>query len=270
MERFNEKKYWTWKKILVVLGIISILVIVKVFTSPPPSGKNSWREVFDDYLGNRESKALPELIKKYPKETKFLENEVSQVFSSMDVNDMKLMEELTQKAINLLPEDEKQQLMALHIRFNENGYGALTEDEINTMQELNKKAFNLLAPEDRAKLNKIFKKATDVVPQHRLKTLVNNLDHPDVTVRWQAIVELEKLGPKAEEVVQDIIPYLENDDWRVRYYAAEILGLIGSSAKPAIPALQKILNDPDEKVRVRASWALDEISKGKQRNNNGM
>lgn len=80
-------------------------------------------------------------------------------------------------------------------------------------------------------------------------------------MRWKAIVELEKLGPKAKEVVADIIPYLESNDWRVRYYSAEILGSIGPSAKPAIPALEKILNDPDEKVRLMASWAIGEISK---------
>jgi len=55
MERFNEKKYWTWKKTLVVLGIILMLVMVRIFTGSPPPGKNSWREVFNDYLGNKES-----------------------------------------------------------------------------------------------------------------------------------------------------------------------------------------------------------------------
>ncbi len=246
MEQFNEKKYWTWKKILVVLGIILILAMVRVFTG--------------DYFGNRQSKNLPKLI---------AENEVREAFSSMEENDINLMRELTQKAINLLPENEKQQLITLQNRFNKDGYTALTEDEISTMQELNKKALSLLPAEDKEKLNEIFEKTVNAVLEDTLKALVNNLGHSDEAVRWQAIVELEKLGPKAKGAVHDIIPYLERKDWRIRYYVAEILGTIGPSAKPAIPALQKALNDPDEKVRLRASWALDEISRDNQRSNNG-
>lgn len=273
MEQSDEKKYWTWKKMLAAIGIVLVLAMVKVFTGPPPPGKSSWREPMNDSSANRESKHLAKQIKKYPRETKFLENEIREAILSKEEQDIKLLEELTQKAMNLLPEDEKQQLIALQVRFNENGYGALTENEINTMQTLNKKAFDLLPAEDKVKLNKVFRETeeitTDVVLKDRLKALVDNLDHSDVAVRWKAIEELEKLGPKAKEVVHDIIPYLDSNDWRVRYYAAEILGMIGLSAKPAVPALQKALNDPDEKVRVRASWALDQISKDNQRNNNG-
>lgn len=252
MEHFNRKKYWTWGKILIGLGIIFTLFII--------------------YFASRESTNLPEQIKENPEEAKFLENKVRETFSSMDQNDIKLIGELTQKAINLLPENERQQLIALQIRFNEYGYDSLTEKEINIMQQLNKKALDLLPAEDKLKLSKIFEKATvevskDIKEQFSnqdkswLKELVNKLDDPDTAVRWKAIVELEKLGPKAKELVADIIPYLESNDWRVRYYSAEILGSIGASAKPAIPALEKILNDPDEKVRLMASWAIDEISK---------
>jgi len=252
MEQFNQKNYWTWRKILVGLGVIFILFII--------------------YFASRESTNLPEHIKKYPKETKLLEDKVREAVSSMDQDDINLMKELTQKAINLLPDDEKQRLIALQVRFNEYGYASLTENEINIMQQLNQKAFNLLPEEDRLKLSKIFEKAGDNIDKNikqqfpnqsksRLKELVDKLDDPSDAVRWQAIVELEKLGPKAKEIIPDLIRYLENDDWRIRYYTVEILGMIGPDAKAAVPALQKVSKDPDRKVRKRASWALDEISK---------
>ena len=258
MEQLNQKKYRAWRKILIGLGVIFILIII--------------------YFANRESPNLPKQIKKQPKETKFLEDKAREAFSSMDQNDMKLMEELTQKAINLLPYDERQRLIALQIRFNEYGYVSLTENEINTMQQLNQKAFNLLPQEDRLKLSKIFAKAGDEVHKNineqfpnqsksRLKEIVAKLDDSSDAVRWQAIVELERLGPKAKEIVPDLIQYLENDDWRIRYYAVEILGMIGPDAKAAVPSLQKVSKDPDWKVRKRASWALDEISKNSYKNN---
>ncbi|GAJ07156.1 unnamed protein product, partial [marine sediment metagenome] len=140
MEHFNRKKYWTWGKILIGLGIIFILIII--------------------YFASRESTNLPEQIKENPEEAKFLENKVRETFSSMDQNDIKLIGELTQKATNLLPENERQQLIALQIRFNEYGYDSLTEKEINIMQQLNKKALDLLPAEDKLKLSKIFEKAT--------------------------------------------------------------------------------------------------------------
>lgn len=252
MEQFNRKEYWTWGKILIGLGVIFILVII--------------------YFANRESMNLSKQIKKHPEETEFLESNIREAFSSMDQNDIKLMEELTQKAISLLPEDAKQRLLALQARFSEYGYASLTENEIGTMQRLNQEAISLLPEEDRLKLARIFNKASKEVrrdieeqfpiqDEQRLKELVDKLDDSDDAVRWKAIVELEKLGPEAKGVVPDIIPYLESNDWRIRYYAVEILGMIGPGAKPAVPALQKVLNDPDKKVRWRASWALDEISK---------
>lgn len=264
MKLFNKSRYWTWKNLFAVLGIILLLAIIKVFTGPPPPGKSSWLEVFSDHSQNGESKDLPRLIKKHPGESKIVEREVRDVFSSMDEKNIKLVEGLTQKAITLLPENDRQQLMSLHVRLNKGGYDALTVDEINIMQRLNEKAINLLPYEDRAKLNEIWEKSTAVVLKSRLKTLVNNLDHPDEAVRWQAIVELEKFGSEAKLVMPDIIPYLKSDDWRVRYYAVEILGMIGPDARVAIPDLRKLLNDSDEKVRSRTSWALEEISKENQ------
>ncbi len=260
MEQFNQKNYWTWRKILTGLGVILILIII--------------------YFVNRDSTNLPEQIKKHPKETKLLEDEAREAVSSMDQDDINLMEELTQKAINLLPDDEKQQLISLQLRFNEYSYDALTENEINTMQQLNKKAIGLLSTEDNLKLSKIFERAVDEVRKDikeqipnqdnsRLKELVGKLDDPDEAVRWKAILELERLGPKAKEIIPDLIRYLENDDWRIRYYAVEILGMIGSDAKAAFSALQKVSKDPDWKVRKRASWALDEISKNNKKNNTG-
>ena len=80
---------------------------------------------------------------------------------SMENEDIELIQELTNKAIQLLPEKEKEKLIELQTRFGKYGYSALTENETRLMQELNNKAMNLLPEKDRTKLYNLMKKVYD-------------------------------------------------------------------------------------------------------------
>lgn len=253
MSLLNEKKNINAKTIIIIVVVFISIVIVKVLIGPPPPGKNSWREAFDH------KPDLPEQIKQHPSESKRIKNTITETFSEFSVDEINLVNTLSKKAVSLLPSDESEILIALQALFNENGYDALNEEEIGLMQELNNKAFSLLPENEQNTLAVIFERNSQITLVKLLKSLVINLDHEDESVRWQAIVELEKYGSKAKAVIQDIIPYLNNDDWRVRYYSAEILGIIGPDSKDAIPDLKKLLNDPNKMVCDKANWAIDNI-----------
>lgn len=69
--------------------------------------------------------------------------------------------------------------------------------------------------------------------------------------------------PTTEEVRRRLVPsYVENlrhPDLTVRWYAAEWLGEAGAVAREAIPALERALADPEWLVREEASTALSKI-----------
>ena len=94
----------------------------------------------------------------------------------------------------------------------------------------------------------------------QLRKLVKDLDSVDAAVQWKAIVQLERYGPDAAPVINDLIPYLKSSDWRIRYYTAEILSKIGHDAKSALPILDELLDDPDYKVQEIAQIAINEIT----------
>jgi hypothetical protein len=80
---------------------------------------------------------------------------------SMKNEDIESIQSLTSKAIQLLPENEREELIELQTRFGKYGYSALTENETRLMQELNNKAMNLLPEKDRTKLDGLLKKVYD-------------------------------------------------------------------------------------------------------------
>jgi hypothetical protein len=110
-----------------------------------------------------ENLPLPGLIKKHPNEAEIVLDKAREAFLSTNEGDMKLIEELTQKGVSLLPETERLQFVTLADRFMQGGYGGLTEDEIATMQKLNRKACDLLPRKDRERLLEIIKKTSDEV-----------------------------------------------------------------------------------------------------------
>ena len=108
-----------------------------------------------------DSKELREWGNKFKEEKTTMDTLYENLEESMESEDIKLLWELTSKAIQLLPENEREQLIGLQTRFSKYGYSALTENETFLMQELNNKAMNLLPKTDRAKLDSLLKKLYD-------------------------------------------------------------------------------------------------------------
>ena len=107
------------------------------------------------------SKELEEWVNKNKEEKTKMDTLYENLEKSMKNEDIELMQDLTSKAIGLLPENEREQLIELQTRFSKYGYSALTENETRLMQELNNKAMNLLPENDRTKLDSLLKKLYD-------------------------------------------------------------------------------------------------------------
>jgi len=107
------------------------------------------------------SKVLNEWVKKINEEKTTMDTLYDNLEESMKDEDIELLQELTNKAVGLLPENEREKLIELQTRFGKYGYSSLTENENHVMQELNKKAINLLSKNDRIKLDGLLKKVDD-------------------------------------------------------------------------------------------------------------
>ena len=107
------------------------------------------------------SKELEEWVNKINEEKATMDLLYENMEKSMKSEDIELLWELTSKAIQLLPENEREQLIELQTRFGKYGYSSLTENETHLMQELNNKAINLLPENDRTKLDGLLKKVDD-------------------------------------------------------------------------------------------------------------
>lgn len=108
-----------------------------------------------------DSKELSEWVNKIKEEKTTMDALYENLEESMGNEDMESINELTNKAVLLLPENEREELIELQTRFGKYGYSALTEDETRLMQELNNKAMNLLPENDRTKLDNLMKKLSD-------------------------------------------------------------------------------------------------------------
>ena len=129
----NNNNGWNIKKFLIALVFILIGAMVITY--------------INHSVENKEKNTMSELYEK--------------VEESMEKEDVELLNKLSEKARQLLPDDEKEKLLELQIVFSEYGYSALTEDDTRLMTELNNKAVSLLPEEDRVKLYSLFKKLSD-------------------------------------------------------------------------------------------------------------
>lgn len=90
--------------------------------------------------------------------------------------------------------------------------------------------------------------------------LVDLLQDPDPSFRALAARTFWGMGPRAgSQAVAPLAAALEDADATVRINAAMALENIGPLAAPAVPALIKALRDPDAKVRPWAARALGSI-----------
>jgi len=108
-----------------------------------------------------DSKELREWVNKIKEEKTTMDTLYENLEESMENEDIESIKELTNKAVLLLPENEREELTELQTRFGKYGYSALTENETRLMQELNNKAINLLPENDRTKLYNLMKKLSD-------------------------------------------------------------------------------------------------------------
>ena len=123
------------KKTLIILVILVAISAVAIISNYLLESKNEEKTTMDILYENMEK--------------------------SMESKDIESIKELTNKAVLLLPENEREELIELQTRFGKYGYSALTENETRLMQELNNKAINLLSENDRTKLYNLMKKLSD-------------------------------------------------------------------------------------------------------------
>lgn len=95
-------------------------------------------------------------------------------------------------------------------------------------------------------------------PAQDLKTLLKKLDSPDAEIRFDALMQLADLGPKAAPATDRLAALLTKFDDDERILAILALGKIG---KPALPALEKLLTHEDELTRHDAVWSIGLIGK---------
>lgn len=131
----NNNDGWNFKKFIIALVFILIGAIVITY--------------INHSVENKEKNTMSTIFEKAEK--------------SMEKEDLELLNKLSDKARQLLPDDEKEKLLELQIIFREYGYSALTEEDTSLMQELNNKAVSLLSEEDKVKLYNLFKKLSDAL-----------------------------------------------------------------------------------------------------------
>jgi len=139
IKKENEKKE---KHKLIINKILIIFVILLVISVVVVGSRNKLLE------SKNEEKTTMDVL--YENMEKSMQNE-----------DIESIKELTNKAVLLLPENEREELIELQTRFGKYGYSALTKNETRLMQELNNKAMNLLPENDRTKLYNLMKKLYD-------------------------------------------------------------------------------------------------------------
>lgn len=90
--------------------------------------------------------------------------------------------------------------------------------------------------------------------------ILQRLSDPDTGIRLEALEDLRRFGPHANEAVPVLISCLQDRDPQVRASAATQLGALRMAAADAVPQLKLLaFNDDDDSVRSRAKDALYNI-----------
>jgi hypothetical protein len=142
------------EKIINFMVIISVILIGLGCDSKESESKQDSTE-FKYY------EDIPETakgIKENPESTKKIEDKVLNEMSRMDENDLKVFMKIKEKAISLLPETAREQLIILHDKTFKHGQNSLTKEELILMETLNKKAIDLLPEEEKRRFESIAQK----------------------------------------------------------------------------------------------------------------
>lgn len=97
-----------------------------------------------------------------------------------------------------------------------------------------------------------------------VQSLIQELGSSDAEQRYDAVKQLETLGPDAAEATGALASLLQDKEGKVRYRAAKALAKIGPGAAEATPALTDALKDQDSEVRYYAAKALAKIGRAAQ------
>ncbi|MCR9297104.1 MAG: HEAT repeat domain-containing protein, partial [bacterium] len=86
------------------------------------------------------------------------------------------------------------------------------------------------------------------------------LSAPAAADRARAAFELAKLGPQAEEAMDELFVCLTDGHPQVRLQAAQALGYLALRTNEALPHLLLLLDDSDEHVRYASEWAIARLA----------
>jgi HEAT repeat protein len=99
---------------------------------------------------------------------------------------------------------------------------------------------------------------SDLDAEAAIPAVMKALEDDSICIRLSALGTIGHIAP-AQEAVQIITKYLENENPQIRAQAVFSLGEIGSEAKEMVPVIIEMLNDTHWKVRTGAVLALSLI-----------
>jgi HEAT repeat protein len=95
--------------------------------------------------------------------------------------------------------------------------------------------------------------------QGTVRTMIENLKHPDYRVRLAAVDTLETFGNQAEAAIPALVAALRDSNKFVRWSSVRTLGRLNPrQADEVVPGLMRLLDDrEDPAVRIAAAKALE-------------
>jgi len=134
--------------------------------------------------------------------------------------------------------------------------GVLTDEARAGLEETLRSRVTGAVPRSAASLAWVEMTGDASLPCESLRELI---EFPDYTVQWTATRTAGELGASAAELVDSILPLLDDETWMLREKAAEALGEIGDPR--VLDALKNHAGDEDEAVRLAIEVAIELLSR---------